>query len=224
MSFLPIKVPNTALHELVSLFAPPDTLAGSTLELVITIEDTNINAREFAAYLSLMDRVYGRVSRGGIRSYSLTRYMQLEITEIRKGSTEVLIVEFLSHFRDTFPFVILWLFLKYLPIGFKAISEGTKNFADAFKSFEEGRLIRERRKQLKDEMKSDEHLRQLSNTQINRLMALLASLETDEGRTLPAATRFAQKYVKSVTITVKKREETTTPRRRLSRVRDQGSE
>jgi hypothetical protein len=195
------------MHDLASLFVSPDTPRESTIELVITIKDTNINAREFAAYLSLMDRVYGRVSIGGFRTYSLTPYTQLELTEIRKGSIEIVIIEILSHFRDTFPFVILWLFLKYFPTGFKTISEATKNFADSYKSIEEGRLVRENRKRLKDEIKRDELLQKLNNDQINQIIALLASLEMNEHRKLPAATRFSQKYVKSVTIRVKKKEE-----------------
>jgi len=41
-----------------------------------------------------MDSIYGRVSRGDFRSYSLNQYVQLEITEIRKGSIELVITEF----------------------------------------------------------------------------------------------------------------------------------
>lgn len=205
MSSLPIRVSSSTLHDLASLFVSPDVSEESILELVIALKDTNINVREFAAYLSLMDRLYGRVSKGTFRSYSLTPYLQLELTEIRKGSTELVITEILSHFRDTFPLVILWLFLKYFPTLFKTIAEGTKNFADAYKSFEEGRLVRENRKRLKEEIKHDEHLQKLDNNQINQLVALLASLEAIESRKLPAAARFNQKYVKSVTISVKDR-------------------
>ncbi len=141
-----VGVPKPALSRLASLIVP-DAPSGGSAELVITIADKDVNVREFAAYLSLMDRIYGRVSPGSLRPYSLTSYMQLRITEIRKGSLELSILEVLSHLRDTFPFLTLWLFLKYFPIAFKSISESVKNLADAYKSLEEARIVKERRKQ-----------------------------------------------------------------------------
>lgn len=204
MSDLPIRIPSSTLHDIASSFLSPDVSQDSVIELIITVEETNINARELASYLSLMDSIYGRVSRGDFRSYSLNQYVQLEITEIRKGSIELVITEILSHFRDSFPLVILYIFLKYFPSGVKTISESTKNFADSYKSIEDARLVRENRKKLKAEMKRDEVLQHLDNKQINQLSALLASLEMTERRKLPAAMRFGRKYVKAVTISVKR--------------------
>jgi hypothetical protein len=205
LSDLPIKIPNSTLHDIASSFLSPDVSPDSIIELVVTVEDTNINVREFAAYLSLMDGIYGRASRGDFRSYSFNQYVQLEISEIRKGSIDLVSTEILSHFRDTFPILILYFFLKYFPIGLKTISEATKNFTESYKSLEEARIVRENRKKLKAEMKRDEVLQNLDRKQINQLSALLASLEMTEQRKLPAALRFSRKFVRSVTIRIRRR-------------------
>jgi transketolase len=131
--------------------------------------------------------------------------MQLEFSEIRKGSVVLIITEAISHFKDVTPLAIFWLFLKYLPGGIKTLSEATKNFADSYKAIQEGKLVRENRKQLKERLKHDEALQELDDKQINELIALLADLETSERRKLPASTRFAKKYVKSVKISLKER-------------------
>lgn len=53
LSDLPIRIPNSTLHDIASSFLSPDVSQDSVIELVITVEDININARELAAYLSL---------------------------------------------------------------------------------------------------------------------------------------------------------------------------
>src|ERR1700730_13881137 len=173
MSELPIRYPKSTLSDLASLFAPVDVLAVSSVELTITVKDHDLNVREFGAYLSLADRVYGRVSNVGLRSYSLTPYAQLQISEVRRGSIELIIREALSYHNDPTLILILWLFLKYFPVGIKMISESTKNFADSYKSIEEGKLVRENRKNLKEKMKHDELLKKLAEKKKKLLIRLL---------------------------------------------------
>jgi hypothetical protein len=93
MESLPVEVPRTALYDLTALFVPPETPTGTVVELVIVIEDERINVRELGAYLSLADRVYGRMTRAGLMSYAHRTYGQLEISEIRKNSIELNIKE-----------------------------------------------------------------------------------------------------------------------------------
>jgi hypothetical protein len=126
MESLPVKVPRTALHDLTALFVPPETPTGTVVELVIAIEDERVNVREFGAYLSLADRVYGRMTRAGLMSYSHRPYGQLEISEIRKNSIELYIKEVISGFQDATLLVILWLFLRHLPSALKTLSESPK--------------------------------------------------------------------------------------------------
>jgi hypothetical protein len=67
---------------------------------------------------------------------------------------------------------MLWLFLKYIPLGFKVISEATKNFADSYKTMQEARLVSQNRKRLQEEMKRDAYLQKLSNRKLNQLIVL----------------------------------------------------
>ena len=155
MESLPVEVPRTALHDLTALFVPPETPTGTVVELVIAIEDKRINVREFGACLSLADRIYGRMTHLGLMSYSHRTYGQLEISEIRKNSIELYIKEVISGFQDATPLVMLWLFLKHLPSAIKTLSESSKNFADAFKSYEEASLARENRRRLRAGIRQD---------------------------------------------------------------------
>jgi hypothetical protein len=204
MESLPVEVPRTALYDLTALFVPPETPTGTVIELVIVIEDERINVREFGAYLSLADRVYGRMTRAGLMSYSHRTYGQLEISEIRKNSIELYIKEVISGFQDATPLVILWLFLKHLPSAIKTLSESSKNFADAFKSYEEASLARENRKRLRAEIRQDEELQKLGDRRLNQVVVLLDALQAHEGRRLAAPVRFAQKYVKSLILRIRK--------------------
>jgi len=124
METLPVKVPRRALADIAHSFIPEDTSYEATVELVITIEDSNINVREFAAYLSLIDRVYGRLSSKGLHSYAHTESGQLEITEIRKGSIELIVSQLVSEFRGVAVLIVLWQVLKQL-----------KNVTAAFKEY-----------------------------------------------------------------------------------------
>ena len=207
MNLLPARVPAIALYDFTELFVPLDTPEGSTVELRITISDSNLSVRDFGAYLSMADRVYGRVTEAGLRSYSQTPYKQLRISEIRKGSIEAVIVQAISHFKDATPLAILWLYLKYLPNAVKLFSEVVKNTADAYKSYEDGRLTRENRKNIREELKHDEALAKLDPNRINQIAALLEDLQAKESNYLAGPIRFAQEEVESVELVVVKKEE-----------------
>ena len=210
MSLLPAKVPATALYDLTALFVPSNTPGDSTVELRIAVSDRGLSVRGFGAYLSMADRVYGRVTEAGLRSYSRTLSRQLRITEVRHGSLEIVIAEVISHYREATPLAVLWLFLKYLPSATKSLSEIVKNSADAYKSVEsveEARLTRENRKRLREDIKKDEALAKLDTNRVSQLVALLEELQANESRQLSAPIRFAQDEVKSVDLVVAKKQE-----------------
>lgn len=175
------------------------------MELIITIKESSLNVREFGAYLFLADRIYGRVSRDGLKTYSRLPYTQLAISEIRKGSIELVIAEALLYYKDATLLLILWLFLKYFPPGIKTMAEAAKYFAESYKTVEEGRLIRVNRQQLKAKMRQDELLKALDDKQLNQLITLLVDLETAERKNLPAARRFAFKSVEFVKIVLRRK-------------------
>lgn len=199
METLPIKVPRTALADIVTSFVPGETSSDAILELVITIEDSVINVREFAAYLSLIDRIYGRLSPKGLNSYAHREWGQLEITEIRKGSLELIISQLVSEIRGVAILIILWQVLKYLP-----------NAVTAFKDYQEGMLARQNRKRIKQEMKQEAALKQLKEKRFDELVTLVNKLLTSEHKHLSAPIRFARTRVISVTIKIREKSETKT--------------
>jgi hypothetical protein len=192
METLPVKASRFALDDIARSFIPEDASYKETVELVITIEDGNINVREFAAYLSLVDRVYGRLSPRGLNSYAHWETGQLEITEIRKGSIELIISQVISEFRGVAVLIVLWQVLKQLP-----------NVVAAFKDYQEGMLARQNRKRIKQEMKQEASLQKLKGKRFDELVTLVNNLLTSEHKHLSAPIRFARTRVKFVIIKIK---------------------
>lgn len=178
----------------------------SFIELKILLDDNNLNVREFAAFLSAIDGVFGRVSQLSFIRYSHSPYSQIKISEVRQGSTELVFIELISRVVEATPYIVLLLFVKYLGGGGKSLSESTKNFADSYKSLQEGKLARLNRKKIIDDMEKDEVLKDLTSSQRRQLLNLLAELEMAERKRIPAARRFVRKYLKDVTISRKKRD------------------
>jgi hypothetical protein len=189
-SELSLPRPRTALALLREAIIPADTPNDTSIQLIITVSDAAVNAREFSAYLSLIDKTYGRLSPQGLASYSQTPHAQLSVS-FRPGSLEVIISELISHIDSVTAIVVLRYLLKYLPAGLKEV-------ASAYRDYEEGMLVRERRRQLREEVKQDQELAALDNNRKNEIVALLDMLYWHERRQLPAAQRFAAKYVQKV--------------------------
>ena len=202
MNLLPAKVPNVALYDFANLLVPEDTPSGTAIRLIIKTNNRDLNVRDFSAYWAMADRVYGRVTEAGLRSYARTPGRQLRISEIRQGSIEVIIAEVIMHYHDAIPLAVLWLFLKNLPNAMKVLSEAAKNSADAYKSIEDAKLAKINRKRLQDEIKKDDALTNLDQTRIKQIAALLDGLQAVESANLSAPVRFAQEEVQSVEIVV----------------------
>lgn len=194
-------------------------------ELVITLLGENIPTREFAAYLALVDRLYGRLNSEGLLSYAHKKSGGLRITEIRKGSIEI-IFRFLPHSpQEMVIAAILCLFLRSLPNMFKLATEGVRNLAETYKTVEEGRLIGQQRKALESESKekqalqtapeqperrreevrilreairSEPTLSNLNPKEQTYIVMILESLAHAENHNLPATVRFAHSQVRDV--------------------------
>jgi hypothetical protein len=158
METLPAKLNSNALFDLAQSYLPQDLARDAILELIISTDDESINVREFSAYLSLIDRVYGRLSAKGLNSYAHWESDQLEIREIRKGSLELVISQIASEFRGVAVLIVLWQVLKQLP-----------NVTAAFKDYQEGMLARQNRKRIKQEMKQEESLQKLHKKRFDEL-------------------------------------------------------
>jgi hypothetical protein len=206
-SELSLPRPRTALALLREAIIPADAPNDASIQLIITVNDASVNIREFSAYLSLIDKTYGRLSPQGLASYSQTPYAQLPVS-FRQGSLEVIISELLSHIDSVTVIIILRYLLKYLPTGLKDV-------AAAYHDYQEGMLVRERRKQLREEVKQDQELAVLDNNRKNEIVALLDMLYWHERRQLPAAQRFAVKYVQKVILKLVHRDD---PKNRIQKL------
>lgn len=174
---------------------PPDIPRGSELELVVTVKDENISVREFAMYLALIDRLYGRFSPQGLASYAHSKHGRLEIAEIHKSELEIILRVFYEYQGAT-AFILLLIFLRSLPQMFK-------NLADAYKSYEEGRLVRENRRKLKETIEQEDSLKKLPEARKNQLVKLMEALFQEEANNLSAPFRFARRQVRNLVLRIR---------------------
>jgi hypothetical protein len=174
------------------------------IELTIRLRSEDINVREFGAFLSTIDAVYGRITRINYLSYSLSHYNQIRISEIRQGSTELIVADIITQAIQATPYLVLLLFVRYLGIGVKGLSEVTKNFADSYKSLREGRVAKANEKKILSDMEQDEILKDLTPARRRQLVTLLAELEKAERKRIPAARRFAKKNLLEAKLSRKK--------------------
>lgn len=212
MENLPARVPHTLFPDLVSAFLPHDIPSEAVVELVITSEGEGIPAREFAEYLSFIDRVYGRLSPVGLMSYAHRERGRLQIAEINKGSLET-VFRFFADQADVA--IILFLVVKYLPHWIKASAE-------AYKTYEEGRLVgeqrahlkvvnrydesqlaRENRKRIREQIQEESSIAALDEPRKAQLTTLIVELLTEENPRLSAPIRFARRLVKRVVLRIR---------------------
>ena len=104
----------------------------SSLELIITINDENLNIKELSSYLDFIYRTDGKLYNKSFLSYARMPRVQLEISEIRKGSWEIVIEKVLNSI-DGQNLMIIYLVLKYLPKVIEASLDGTHKYYQILK-------------------------------------------------------------------------------------------
>ena len=206
------RVPHTLFPDLVSAFVPPDTQRDEVFELVISIDDKDIPTRDFAEYLSLVDRLYGRLSGAGFMSYSHREWGRLNISEINRGSLQT-VFQFAYDHLDTA--IIIFVFLKGLPRFLKVSAEAYKTYEEGRLAradrqhketttrYEDSRLARENRRQIREEIEQESGLAKLDDARKTQLTTLLDSLLMDESPRLTAPKRFARRKVQAVWLRIK---------------------
>lgn len=79
----------------------------NTLELSINVQETNINVKELSSYLELIYKIDRHLIDLSIPKYSHNHRIQIEITEIRFGSWDIVINRLLKTIdADYSPFFI----------------------------------------------------------------------------------------------------------------------
>lgn len=113
---------------------------GAIVELVISVRNTDLFARDLAAYIAFADRIYGRAQPDGLRHYSHSLDTRLKVSDIRVGSAEFVFAfstaDLVSGSGPILLALVLWLLNAY------------KVAAEGFKHQEEGRLAAAKRHQI----------------------------------------------------------------------------
>lgn len=168
-----------------------------SIELIITLDDKNLNIKEFSAYLDFIYQTDGYLSNYGFLSYSKMPRVQLEITEVRQGSL-VLIIEKLLNEIGGQNLMIIYLVLKFLPNVIKATLDGAEKYysiLDKREDYLEKKDKRKFRSPLKKAIFSDLELNSMSDNQKEKLAKQLNKFYKKNNL---AASRFAQKFIKNI--------------------------
>jgi len=189
--------PKKLFNNIFSLFIPDKVSGDETFELIIRLTDKNISVRNLAAYLNFIDKAYGRLTPKGIKHYSQTSTYELKITEIRRGSIEIVIADVLSNTTSIKALIIIGLLLKCLPKIIRSI-------LSSYRDYEEARLARIRRKQIKEQMKEDKNLNKLADRQMNRLVVFLDAMYLIDKRNIPKAYNFSKENTTQIKFNLQK--------------------
>jgi hypothetical protein len=189
---IPLKYPRNAINAVQSSVLPLHVPPDATVELIIALDASGVKARDLASYLSLIDHVYGRLDPRGLMSYAHRKTGHLELSHVRRASVELVISELMENAPTL---VVLFLVLKYLP-------EALRNLASAYKDYEEARLIRFRRSQLRDRVMQDKELASISENHKRQLVESLDRTYGLERDNLPGALRLAHESVRGIALHV----------------------
>jgi hypothetical protein len=196
MEVIAVPKPVSALHELSTLILP-DQAAGDLIELSIRITSESLSSRDMAAFLELIDHVYGRSTVTDFRSYARCESGHLLFSRVRHGSLELVIERSLALANSSCPILILWLCLKYLPAAIHSL-------AISFNEYQQGLLARENRRRIRLEMDRDSTLGKLPKQRKIQLVRLIEAMYERERVILPRAARFTRNSVNAVSIRIRK--------------------
>ncbi|WP_159082231.1 hypothetical protein [Rhodanobacter thiooxydans] len=166
------------------------------LHLIVSISAENIVARDFAAFLEFIDRIYGR-SHKDFRSYSRRQTGHFKFAKCQQGSWELIAREALGVATNSSPLVIMWLVLKYLPSAVLSVSS-------AYNQYEQGRLARANRQRIREELGRSGGLEDLTSKQRAEVARMIERVSQQEVTLIPRVRRFMASSFIGVRISIDK--------------------
>lgn len=180
-----------------------------SLVLEITTDDVDLRVRDLASFLSVIDSGFGRSDAAGYLSYAHRPDDQLLISSIRPGSTKyeiaVLVLDYLQAWQTLVTYAVV--------ISLPSLVSGraVKNWADAYRAFEEGRAARSRRLEedrlsraqkgvIREVIGSDAMLSALPKRDRLRLARSVEHVLAMEDADAKRAARFSRDHVRSVAL------------------------
>jgi len=214
---LPVKLPLTAIREVVATLIPDvyDAPSGSVVQLRIRISDKDLVVRDMAAFLELVDHVYGRCTFYDFRSYALRESGHLEFATTQKDSVELTVKEVFGAATELTPIIVLWLIFKYILPAIQSLATSYNQFQQGLlarenrrRIREEGLLARENRRRIREEMGASKELGSISKKRRAELARLIVDMLERDYLLMPRVRRFIRKSFLGVRLEIVKREET----------------
>lgn len=221
-------VPLIALNDLVNSLIPQEIEKINSVEISIKIENYELNIRELSAFLSFLDRVYGRIKDWNLSSYSHLPTQQLKIETVRFGSIEIVISEILIQAKENLTAIIVLYvaikilkpmseFIKNSAEGYKLIAEAKKLLSEEIKSKAETQKLLSERNKVDEETKLIKLNRQklereenlnllntLDKKRVNQIFKLMKEIYIKEEKSLPKVRKFTDEKVKKIELKVNK--------------------
>lgn len=180
-----VTISKSSIRTIANLILPDMDHASKDgyLNLVVSISEKNIYARDFSGFLELLDRIYGR-SYGNLRSYSLRQNGHFKFARCQQGSWELIAEQALGVATGSSPLVIMWLVLKYLPSAVLSVSS-------AYNQYEQGRLARASRRRIREEIRrGGDGLEKLTPSQRAEVARMVEAISQKEASIMPRVRRF----------------------------------
>jgi hypothetical protein len=175
--------------------APSDAI----LVLSIRIDDEHLVARDLAAFMELLDHVYGRAQPGQFSSYARREHGHFTFSRCKSGSWELIVEQVLDSAGSSSPLVVLWLVLKYLP-------SIVLSLAQSYNQVEQGRLARANRQRIREEIERSNELSQLPKNQRAEIARIVNAVAEQEATLMPRVRRFMRRSFLSITAHVRSRD------------------
>lgn len=176
-----------------------------SLELTIKIQQSDINIKELSSYLEFIYKLDGHLSELSFARYSHNQRQQIEISEVRFGSWDIVIERILNGI-DADRLAIIYFTLKFLPKIIETFIDKVHTYYQILETREnylEKRENRKKRKELRKLINNEQELSFLDKMQKEKIVLVIESLYEKAGDTKIPASRFAQKFIKEIKLTSK---------------------
>jgi len=178
-----------------------------SLELAIKIQQTEINIKELSSYLEFIYKIDGYLSELSFAKYSHNPRQQIEISEVRFGSWDI-VIERLLNSIDADKLAIIYFTLKFLPKIIETFIDKIHTYYQILETREnylEKRARRKKRKEIRKLINDEKELNFLGRKQKQKIILVIESLYEKAGDTNIPASRFAQKFIKEIKLVPKSR-------------------
>jgi len=179
-----VAISNSTIRAIAKMVLPEidEVSSDAYLHFVVSVSAENIVARDFAAFLEFLDRIYGR-SHKDFRSYSRRQAGHFKFAKSQQGSWELIAEQALGVATSSSPLVVMWLVLKYLPSAVLSVSS-------AYNQYEQGRLARANRQRIREELRRGGDLEALTPSQRAEVARMIERALQQDASLIPRLRRF----------------------------------